>query len=168
MYFTNLFFNHIKKTMTSVSSGNQWVLWLSWTEPICHKYGMLFGDTKSFYLWQKIGLFIADQYWVRSSYGLFQLSTKKSNQLQLCWIWPTEHQHLFGKVKRWTMPVLEAGCNITPVLYHELYLGCTKKEQVLHPLLLILCHSAFSGTSFEANTKIALRCTLMLDNIITE
>ena len=49
--FVNLFFNHIRKK-TSINSGNQWVLWLSWTEPICHKYEMLFAGTKRFHLWQ--------------------------------------------------------------------------------------------------------------------
>lgn len=72
--------------MASVRSGNQWVLWLSWTEPVCHKHGILFADTKSFYLWQKMSLFVEDQYWVRSSYDLSQ---KKSSHLPLCWIWPT-------------------------------------------------------------------------------
>lgn len=65
------------------------------------------------------------------------------------------------------MPVLEAGCDIIPMLYNELYFGCTKKEQFLHSLLLVLlCHFAFSGTSFEANTRTGRRCTLMLDNRI--
>lgn len=112
------------KKVTSVRSGNQWVLWLSWTEPICHKRGMLFADTKSFYLWQKMSLFVEDQYWARSSF----ISEEKqclTSVLNLRTNWAL---HFFGKVRRWALPVLGGCCSMTHVLYHEPDLGCTERS----------------------------------------
>lgn len=153
MYFTNLFFNHIQKMVTSVSTGNQWVLWLSWTEPICHKRGMLFADTKSF-IYDKKKEFICRRS-VLSEIITWFISEEKQ---PLTSVLNLAHWALafFGKVKRWAVPVLGGG-SMAHVLYYELNLGCTKRDQVLSSLLLVCCYFSFSGISIEANSRTAHR-----------
>lgn len=49
---------------------------------------------------------------------------------------------------------------MTPVLYREPNLGCTKRDQVLSSLLLVCCHFSFSEPPLKPILELHIEDTL--------